>query len=147
MLCPNCGKGRPATTAEDAERGYLEMVTCPACGWKTDAYEATKAAGGQADLDDVERLVAVVEGGVNRAEVVAFGAFAYAGHERNSKRLARIVRELLAFLPREKGCEFYPFYKYGCRDGQPTEPEGFCDPCRVRRLRERCNRLARGEEA
>ena len=68
-------------------------------------------------------------------------------HNCKTLRLARIVRELLAELPRAKGCEFYPFYKYGCRDGQPTDPEGFCPPCRARALRERLNRLARGEEA
>lgn len=83
--------------------------------------------------DDVERLVAVMA----RRE------------EPESHRLARIVRELLAFLPtgpciyatseRPDRCQRY------AKD--PDEQWRVCQPCRARALRERLNRLARGEEA
>lgn len=82
--------------------------------------------------DDVERLVApLIECGEK-----------YASQKNHpAVLLARIVRELLAELPVGE-CE----WKHN--DGYSPCPEGsvVCPLCRARALRERCNRLARGEE-
>lgn len=43
LQCPNCGKGPMVIKPQDAEKGDLDQVTCNACGWKTDYYEAWKA--------------------------------------------------------------------------------------------------------
>lgn len=73
--------------------------------------------------DDVERLVAEVESMHGPRRSVGL------------LRLARIVRELLAEFPLT-----------ACfHDGKPKPL--LCDNCRARALRERLNRLARGEEA
>jgi ribosomal protein L37AE/L43A len=38
MACPNCGSAAVVRIDE-------ELVRCQACGWRTDVYEAMKAAG------------------------------------------------------------------------------------------------------
>lgn len=93
--------------------------------------------------DDVERLV---------EWVLKYDSDEYP----QEHKLARIVRELLAEHPvgececagppspsREAGVCYWRENRCGRHQDEPCR----CGPCDNRRLRERCNRLARGEEA